>query len=236
MTRTRKHTNTKKHSKYSKKSSKTRKNTKDSKPKVYTKDDFNSGDGMLTSVWGPALWHYLHTMSFNYPVRPTQLEKRHYMDFVLSLEHVLPCKYCRMNLKNNFKSVPLTMDKMKSRATFSRYIYNLHEHINKMLGKKSGLTYDSVREQYEHFRARCTIDPEQEQKIISMLQPTKENTQKSKTKSKTKSNKKTKSKEKGCTEPLYGKKSKCIIKIVPQDTKCKTFEIHEKCKKTRKRK
>ena len=36
-------------------------------------------------------------------------------------------------------------------------------------------------------------------------------------------------KEKGCTEPLYGEKSKCILKIVPQDTKCETFSINEKC-------
>ena len=89
-------------------SNKTRKHRR-SRPKVYTKDDFNSGDGMLTTVWGPALWHYLHTMSFNYPVKPTQQQKRHYRNFVLSLEHVLPCKYCRMNLKNNFKALPLTM-------------------------------------------------------------------------------------------------------------------------------
>ena len=26
---------------------------------------------MLTTVWGPSLWHSLHTMSFNYPVKPT---------------------------------------------------------------------------------------------------------------------------------------------------------------------
>ena len=29
-----------------------------------------------------------------------------------------------------------------------------------MLGKKSGLTYCQVRERYEHFRARCTLDLE----------------------------------------------------------------------------
>ena len=40
-------------------------------------------------------------------------------------------------------------------------------------------------------------------------------------------------KEKGCTEPLYGKKSKCIIKIVPQEEKCKTLQIDKKCIKTR---
>ena len=67
--------------------------------KIYKKSDFNSGDGMLTSVWGPSMWHYLHTMSFNYPVNPTKEEKKHYKDFILSLQHVLPCKYCRINLK-----------------------------------------------------------------------------------------------------------------------------------------
>ena len=29
------------------------------KKKVYTKKNYNSGEGMLTSVWGPSLWHYL---------------------------------------------------------------------------------------------------------------------------------------------------------------------------------
>ena len=47
------------------------------------------------------------------------------------------------------------------------------------------------------------------------------------------SNKKTGKKEKGCTRPLYGKKSKCIIKIVPQETKCSTFQMDKKCEKTR---
>ena len=42
---------------------------------------------------------------------------------------------------------------------------------------------------------------------------------------------KTKKKEKGCTEPLYGKKAKCIIKIVPHEKKCKTLEIDNKCLK-----
>ena len=32
-------------------------------------------------------------------------------------------------------------------------------------------------------------------------------------------------KEKGCTEPLVGKKAKCILKIVPQENRCSTFEV-----------
>jgi hypothetical protein len=40
-------------------------------------------------------------------------------------------------------------------------------------------------------------------------------------------------KEKGCTEPLYGKKAKCVINIVPQDHKGKTINIDSKCIKRR---
>ncbi len=124
--------------------------------KTYTLTDYQSGDGMLTTVWGPGMWHFLHTMSFNYPVEPTQEQKKNYRNFIINLKNVLPCKYCRINLTKNLKQHPLKMSDMKNRETFSKYIYSLHELVNKMLGKESGLSYDDVRERYEHFRARCT--------------------------------------------------------------------------------
>lgn len=34
----------------------------------FSESDYESGDGMITAVWGPPLWHVLHTISFNYPV------------------------------------------------------------------------------------------------------------------------------------------------------------------------
>jgi hypothetical protein len=191
---------------------------------VYSQDDYNSNDGMLTTVWGPSMWHYLHTMSFNYPVHPTPEDKKHYRDFILNLENVLPCGKCRKNLKKNFKKLPLEEKDMESRETFSRYIYNLHEVINKMLKKKSGLTYEDVRERYEHFRARCA-KPMKSLKKCTLTKKSGKTVRFSK-----------KIKildEKGCTEPLYGEKSKCILKIVPQDKKCDSFEMDEKCIKKR---
>ena len=111
---------------------------KTKKRAVFTKEDYSSGEGMLTSVWGPGMWHYLHVMSFNYPVQPTLEEKHHYLNFIVSLKYTLPCKYCRMNLKKNLKHLPITINKtMKSRESFSRYVYDLHEVVNKMLHKKS---------------------------------------------------------------------------------------------------
>ena len=58
--------------------------------KTFTKEDYNSQDGMLTSVWGPSLWHSLHAISFNYPVNPTQKQKNEYLSFFKSLKNILP--------------------------------------------------------------------------------------------------------------------------------------------------
>ena len=110
------------------------------KRRTYKRSDYKAPDGMLTTVWGPAMWHSLHTMSFNYPVKPTHKDKINYRRFILNLQNVLPCRYCRENLKRNFKAHPLKMCDMKNRDSFSRYIYKLHEVVNKMLGKKSGLS------------------------------------------------------------------------------------------------
>jgi len=197
---------------YTRKNRNTNNNTK--KKRVFKKKDYKSGDGMLVSVWGPAIWHALHTISFNYPIHPTHEDKIHYRDLILNLQNVLPCKYCRINLKNNFKKKPIQMCDMKNRETFSRYVYNLHEIINKMLHKNSNLSYCDVRERYEHFRSRCT---EEKPRIFTFKKNTTMKNQK----------------EKGCTEPLYGKKSKCVINIVPQEDKRATFQMDKKCIKKR---
>lgn len=172
--------------------------------KTFTSEDYNNNNGMLTSIWGPSLWHVLHCISFNYPTCPTEDDKIRYANFLYSLKDVLPCKYCRINLPNNMKKTKFSKKVLKNRKTFSRWVYKLHEEVNKMLGKKSNLSYNNIRERYEHFRARCN--------------PKKEEVRK---------------KEKGCVNPIYGVKSKCLLSIVPQSNKRQTFTMDSKCKKKR---
>ena len=184
--------------------------------KVYTTEDYHSNDGMLTAVWGPPAWHFLHTVSFNYPVNPSKQQKKHHKAFFSNLEWVLPCGHCRNNLKKNLKKLPITKTVLKNRNNFSKWVYDLHELINKMLCKKSGLTFEAVRERYEHFRSRCTLD-----KIKKFKKTAK--------KCSNKKRKTRKKKEKGCTKALYGKKSKCTMKIVPHDSNEKSLSIDKKC-------
>jgi hypothetical protein len=102
---------------------------------------------------------------------------------------------------------------MKNRDSFSRYVYDLHETVNKMLKKKSTLSYCDVRERYEHFRARCV---DEKPKVFNFKKTMKK-----------------RENEKGCVEPLYGKKSKCVIHIVPQEDKIASFNMDKKCIKSR---
>ena len=166
------------------------------KTNTFSNNDLDSNNGMLTSVWGPSMWFTLHIISFNYPVKPTQDQKKEYFNFFKNLGNILPCSYCRLNYKKNIKSVKLDMSIMKNRKTLSIWLYNLHNEINKMLGKKFKLSYDEVRQNYEIFRARC-LNPKEEEKYSKKI------------------------KELGCTKPFYGVKSKSVISIVPRNKKCK---------------
>ena len=76
-----------------KRTSKSRKTLKKQKKKrVFTRKQYMSGDGMLTTVWGPSMWHYLHTMSFNYPVCPTKEDKINYKNFFINyMKQLIKC-------------------------------------------------------------------------------------------------------------------------------------------------
>ena len=174
---------------------------------TFTKENYNSPDGMLTTVWGPLVWHFLHIISFNYPVKPTPEDKQNYKNYLLSLGKILTCKYCRDNFAKNLKKAGFSQKIFKDRESFSKFIYKLHNEVNKMLNKSVDITYNEARDIYEHFRARCVNE-------TPLIPRTKEN---------------------GCLDPLYGIKSKCVINIVPKDSKKKSFDFDKKCKFIRKK-
>ena len=101
----------------------------------------------------------------------------------------------------------------------------LTKNYNKMLHKKSGLTYEVVRERYEHFRARCATTSTSKAKTCAIATGNAPST------STTTSTGKKGTPESGCVVPMYGEKARCIIKIVPQKQKGETFQVDKKCVK-----
>ena len=137
--------------------------------------------------------------------------------------------------ENDFKSTNFSMKKMKDRKTFSKYIYDLHNHINKMLGKKNTVSFIEIRDRYENFRSRCSSNKNKNNNNnIKSVRFKCKKTKKCQKMCKCISNNKKNNnkKEKGCTNPINGVKSKCLIRIVPLKSKKKTFNMDPRCKAT----
>ena len=132
------------------------KKTSKKKTKKVEESDYDSNNGFLTKIWGPMLWSVLHMISLNYPVKPTKKQQEEYYMFITSLQHVLPCGACRKNMSENIKTIGFVKRRdLKNRENFSRWVYDLHCEVNKMLHKPTEQSFEEVRDMFEMFRAKC---------------------------------------------------------------------------------
>lgn len=100
------------------------------------------------SFWGPSAWKFLHAISFAYPSHPSQDEKKHHIDLILNLQFILPCEACRQHVIDNLRTMKFSINNMKNRETFSKFVYDLHNEVNVMLGKPIFKTYSQVKDMY----------------------------------------------------------------------------------------
>lgn len=119
--------------------------------------NYESNNGFMTTIWGPMLWSFLHMVSMNYPVNPTKDDIEHYYTFFTSIQHILPCGPCRRNAQSNLATFPLVREiHMASRLALSRWVFDFHNIVNKMIGKTFELDFDEMRDRMELFRAKCS--------------------------------------------------------------------------------
>lgn len=177
---------------------------REEEPPLFSAEQYMSGDGMQTAIFGPVFWTAIHLVSFNYPVNPSEQQKIDYENWLHATGRVLPCSHCRNNFEKNFEAAK-TPDFLDNRDTFSRFCYRLHDNVNRMIGKKSPHTFNEVRDIYEGFRSRCLTQEEEDNMK--------------------------KTGEAGCVAPFYAEaKGKCIIEIVPRDKKCVNLRVAEECR------
>jgi hypothetical protein len=127
----------------------------DDEQKLFIKN--NENNGMITRIWGPSAWFFLHIITFNYPVTPTDEDKQNYYNFFYNLQYVLPCGKCRINYKNNIyeDDTKLTLDVFNNRDSVKMWLYKLHNKVNELTGKNVTITYDEMNKNIEQYRAIC---------------------------------------------------------------------------------
>ena len=114
----------------------------------------NADSGMACSTWGSPRWFSLHMATFGYPVKPTKSQQTHMHQLVHMWEHELPCCCCRANYRKHLRAV-FNPSVLKSRASFTRFGFNLHNAVNKSLDKRvlDDAEFAKVKRYYESCRA-----------------------------------------------------------------------------------
>jgi hypothetical protein len=101
---------------------------------------------MDPNVWGSKLWFVIHTMALNFPENPTYDDIRNYESFFNNLKFVIPCDKCKIHFAQRLQKKPV-INHLKNPDSLFRYTIDIHNDVNKSLGKRIYL-YDEVVEIY----------------------------------------------------------------------------------------
>ena len=99
---------------------------------------------MEPTIWGPHAWTFLHSITFQYPENPTDMEKQKYYTFFNSLKNTLPCPNCREHYAQNYEKIPIRLD---TRNELIEWLIDIHNSVNTMIGKRE-YSYDEVYDIY----------------------------------------------------------------------------------------
>ena len=117
----------------------------------------NVNNGLMTKIWGPAMWVALHSIAFGYPINPSEEKKEKYKLIFENLGFVLPCGYCCESYGEFLKSDDTILDDsvFETRESLTRWIYKLHNRVNKKLNNNYDISYEEYCNKYESYRAQC---------------------------------------------------------------------------------
>lgn len=101
--------------------------------------EYNSTSGMATKVFGPAAWKFLFiSIMGRYPVKVDKRNKEHliiqkeFKHLLTSLQHVLPCVFCRNSFKDFLKIIPIK-NYLGSRVELMFWLYSMKDLVNQKL-------------------------------------------------------------------------------------------------------
>ena len=103
---------------------------------------------MEPNIWGPPAWHFLHSITFNYPEKPTWKDKSNYYDFFHNLQNILPCDTCQENYRKHLKEYPIS-PYLDSKKTLVEWLIHIHNLVNKD-NNKPLLSSNEVIKKYKY--------------------------------------------------------------------------------------
>lgn len=95
--------------------------------------------------WGPAAWHFFHTITFAYNLKPSEEEKAKIKEFFeKTVPDILPCANCSAHYRELIAKNPV---RPENRESLSKWLIDLHNQVNDSLGKPR-MSYEQVYQLY----------------------------------------------------------------------------------------
>ena len=108
---------------------------------------------MDPSFWGRSTWKYLHTLTFAYPMNPSDMDKIKMINYFNQLPEFLPCAECANSFRLYLKYIPIN-EYVDNTYSIVYWLYTIHFIVNKKLNKKN-INLNSVVTEYLAHKASC---------------------------------------------------------------------------------
>ena len=89
----------------------------------------------MINIWGPKAWKLIHCTAQGYPDNPTEEDKHNFKSFYYRLPYILPCSMCKDHFIDELRNNPIE-EHLSSRKNIKKWLYNLHNIVNKRLNKQ----------------------------------------------------------------------------------------------------
>lgn len=89
--------------------------------------------GMYPEVWGPKYWFFLHTISFVYPINPSESDKKKYYELIHNLDMFIPDQDTREHYAELILECPI-QPYLTNRQSLVTWMHFIHNKINLRLG------------------------------------------------------------------------------------------------------
>ena len=99
-----------------------------------TKTKKTTVSGLDPTIWGPHFWFFLHTIAMTYPIRPNDVTRKKYYEFIMNLSIFIPVESMGSDFSKLIDEYPVTAY-LDSRDAFIRWIHFIHNKINEKLEK-----------------------------------------------------------------------------------------------------
>lgn len=110
----------------------------------------NHGYTNQFQAWGGDFWRVAHCVTFQYPVNnPTPENRALVRRFFDVFADVIPCSRCGLHFKSYMEESPLTDAVLTNRDSLSRWLHNIHNNVNRSIGKAE-VSYEDAARFYLH--------------------------------------------------------------------------------------